>query len=205
MTARAAATLALLLLSGCVAFEHLPVAGLACDPQLAGRWLPVDEGRARTGEDAAVVVDAGCRALFPPPHRGDTGSYRTTLRGFALDDWRYLAFSAGDVERIMGIGAGTLAEARDATFLFRYRIEGDLLSGGIVDHASVRAAIDDGRIRGRALGAPESGAADAVDEPSLYLVESDGPATAELLRTRPRLFDDGDNAVRLRRVAGAAP
>lgn len=204
MIARAAVAALVLLLSGCVAFEHLPVAELDCDPQLVGRWLPVDEDHA-DDEDDAITVDNNCQALFPPPARASTASYRTTLRGFALDGWRYLVFSAGDVERIMGIEAGTLAAAQDAAFLLRYRIEGDLLSGSIVDFSDVRAAVADKRIEGRALGVPESRAVGVIDDPSLYLVESDGQATAELLRTQPELFGDDDKSLQLRRVAGASP
>lgn len=181
------------LLSGCVAFEHVPET-LECDPMLAGRWIPLDE--VDRPDIDAVTIDHDCQAVFPPPDRGSHESHQMVLRSFALDDWKYLVFSPHDVERIYGLEVYGLAALGDASILLRYRIDGDVLQGWVVNSDVALQAAANGRLDLRTI------------ERDLYLVGGNAQSTARVLRNQSELFESASDktpAVHLRRVSAASP
>ncbi len=166
-------------LGGCVAFEHLPEkTALACDPRLEGRWAP--DGVAAND---AVVIDRQCQAIIPggSQARGAAAPIRLELRSFQLDGQGYLVFGKGDIERMTGLAAGSLAESDlqaidKQVFLMRYRIDGDTLQTAMADQEYASDVIDEGEVPGKAL-------ADTVS-----LVETDAGGMPGLLGSHPDLF-----------------
>lgn len=197
MIARAAAAASLgCALCGCVAFDHAPVAKLGCDPALVGRWAPAGAGIAD-----AIAIDDQCRALIPGPKQSssDRSPIGVQLRGFEQGSQRYLVFDKRDIEKMMGLGPGALADSDlqsldKQVFLMRYRIDGDTLQAGMTDQEYAADLIETGQAPGKALA------------DSLSLIQADAGAMSALLDHHPELFiSQGRGWMELERVgAGAA-
>ncbi|NOT88823.1 MAG: hypothetical protein HOP03_11645 [Lysobacter sp.] len=159
-------SLALSLLSGCVAFERAPVSKLSCDPALAGRWQPVKDGPL----DNIVEIGPDCTLRWPDEAGG---FHRATLTGFTLGDDRYLVFSPTDADRLMAAEGDLIRSApKGSVFLARYRIEGDSALLWLPDPQIAMQAGTKGEATGRRI------------EDELIHVEGDRRAIATLLRTR---------------------
>lgn len=179
-------------LCGCVAFEHLPEAVVACDPMLEGRWTPSGMSAAD-----AVVIDQQCRALIPGNSRAKGAAaqpVRLELRSFQLGDDRYLVFTKNDIENMTGLAEASLIgsdlqSVDKQVFLMRYRIDGKTLQTAMADQDYASDAIDERSIRGKPLGDTvslvEAGAADMpgllASHPDLFVSQGRGFAEFERL------------------------
>lgn len=176
-------------LDGCVTFEHAPVSRLRCDSALAGEWQTVKTERL----PRPVKVSPDCE-LHWPEDDGDT--YVTTLRGFVLDDDRYLVFSPAEADRLMDMD-GDLVERAPAgsVLLVRYRIDGDEVKLWLPSPDEAMKPDATGKVAAR-----------QVDDKFAH-IEGDRRAVAALLRARgDTLFDTGkaDGTTRLKRVSAEA-
>jgi hypothetical protein len=175
--------LAATLLGGCVTFERAPVAQLSCDPALAGEW----QGEKNDAPSQVARVSPDCELHWP---EDDGGTYTTTLRGFTLDDHRYLVFSPEDADRLMDMDGDLAAQAPEGSVLFaRYRIDGDALQLWLADpNEALRTG---GKVSARQI------------EDRFAHVEGSREDIAALLHERgDTLFDidDVDGAARFKRV-----
>lgn len=178
-------------LGGCVTFEHAPVSRYDCDPALAGQWQTVKTERL----PRPIEVAADCRMRWP---LNDGSTYETTLRSFALDEHRYLAFTREEADRLMDMGGDLRQRApADSVLLARYRIDGDEVKVWLADPEAALAPTQAGTTPARRL------------EDRLAHVEGSRRSTAKLLRAQgDALFRarQAEGMTRLKRVpAEAAP
>ena len=178
-----ACLLALPLLAGCLMFERAP-ADLSCDPDLAGRWVPLPNNTAQNplGRDDYALVDAKCRVtLVDDKNMQDRPGF--TALGFRLDGKRYLALDQAAMRELFN---DTKPPTKPSTLpatsvvLVKYRIVGDVLELALADMTYVVDQAKTGKLKVRE--------ADTM----VYLAEGDRAAMRSLLADHPDLFESDD-------------
>lgn len=142
------ALLALPLLTGCLMLERAP-ADLSCDPELAGRWLPVSKGYANNplGEDDYIEVDAQCRVTLVDAKKPNARP-GFTARSFTVNQRRYLALSEADMRELFedkAAPAGKLPAT--AVMPVQYDVVGDELQLQIAQWGYLGEQIKQGTIQ----------------------------------------------------------
>lgn len=188
--------LALLLpvLPGCVMFERAP-AELACDPALAGRWLPLpgaDAEKMPLGAGDYAEIDAQCQVSLVEHGNASRSKFRAL--GFELDGQRYLALGQDDMRDLFEDNRPADGKARlpaTSVLLLKYRIADDVLEVALprASHALESIRQGDRSVR----------EADTM----VYLVEGDAAALRQRLAGDPGLFDPFDPASRNPRLRRA--
>jgi hypothetical protein len=141
---RLALLVAALVCASCVAVSRHPIRGelpLALDPELAGTWRPLDNGKpARNGEVVEFLSHGDHYAVIP----GDDEHVMeaTTAR---LGGHRYL--------NLVEVGS----EAPDLLFLARYEIRAGVLSIAPLDEDAIRPFVESGALRGVHAALSDSG------------------------------------------------
>lgn len=166
---------AALLLGACqmTTFDAAPIAAAGCDPELAGRWLSMDEDPAKNGE-VVLVVDAACQLVMESVqkdgvrrseptalHLGQHGLYRY---GWVDARWALLQF---DEEHVV---------PETDVYLLRLARDGDRLTLWTTDDKAIAHAIIDGELTGDVVSndrdlfnrLTETGDAALLDHPGLF-------------------------------------
>ncbi|QWF15149.1 hypothetical protein [Lysobacter capsici] len=143
---RAALAIALVALSGCVAFERAPVEELSCDPDLPGTWHLKADGVAKT-----VHIDARCHTE-DWPNMGEQ-TMALDLTGFVLDRDRYIVVPPSVAQRAIGAPGDALIKGTPAgsVFLILYRIDEGRARAWLPDSQRALDAMAAGTLTGRKL------------------------------------------------------
>lgn len=176
---------ALPLLAGCLMFERAP-ADLACDPDLAGRWVPLPNNDAQNplGRDDYALVDGKCRvSLVDDKNMKDRPGF--TALGFRLDGKRYLALDQAAMRELFNDNkppAKPSTLPATAVVLVKYRIVGDVLELALADMGYVVDQAKAGKLKVRET------------DTMVYLAEGDRASMRALLADHPDLFESDDAA-----------
>lgn len=177
------ALLALPLLAGCLMLERAP-ADLSCDPDLAGRWVPLPNSSAQNplGRDDYAQVDGKCRVtLVDDKNMADRPGF--TALGFRLDGKRYLALDQAAMRQLFNDDKPAAKPSKvpdTAVVLVKYRIVGDVLELALADMTYVVEQAKAGKLKVRE--------ADTM----VYLAEGDRAAMRSLLADHPDLFENDE-------------
>lgn len=204
-----ACLLILPLLAGCLMFERAP-ADLSCDPDLAGRWIPLPNNDAQNplGRDDYALVDAKCKvSLVDDKNMAERPGF--TALGFRLDGKRYLALDQAAMRELFNDNkppAKPSTLPATAVVLVKYRIVGEVLELALADMGYVVDQAKAGKLKVRET------------DTMVYLAEGDRAAMRSLLADHPDLFESDEASpataesnssgryFRLRRAStGAAP
>lgn len=141
------------LLGGCqiTAFEQVPVAAQACDPQLTGRWLSVAEDPGKAGE-VELRIDADCQLQVDEHKRdgirkGDGTPFHVGSHGGHDYAW----VDAGWARRRFDPEGVELRPMAGDNYLVRLQRQDDLLTLYAPDSTAIAHRIIDGDIPGEVL------------------------------------------------------
>ncbi|MBW8808897.1 MAG: hypothetical protein JF591_08665 [Lysobacter sp.] len=185
---RAALAIALVALSGCVAFERAPVEELSCDPDLPGTWHLKADGVAKT-----VHIDARCHTE-DWPNMGEQ-TMALDLTGFVLDRDRYIVVPPSVAQRAIGAPGDALIKGTPAgsVFLILYRIDEGRARAWLPDSQRALDAMAAGTLTGRKL-----------DE-KFPLIEGSAQDLRTMLQQHSAvLYDTQKEAIVLQRAAPAS-
>ena len=187
--------LAALPMAGCVMFAQ-PPAPLACDAELAGRWIPLPDSpqdKVPLGKGDYAEVDAHCHVRLRDSAKAEQPEFDAL--GFKLDGQRYLALGFKDMDGLFATEPARPTTAKGmpptAVTLLKYRIQGDQLEIAMLDVVQIMQRVDQGTLKARETDA------------SSYLFEGDPRQLQALLSDNPDLFDDfggKDKTLRMRRA-----
>lgn len=185
---RIALAIALIALSGCVAFERAPVDELTCDPDLPGTWKLKAENLAKT-----LRIDERCHTEDWPGLGEQTMAL--DLTGFSLGEDRYIVISPADAQRIIGAEGAAMVKTTPAgsVFLVLYRIDKGRATAWLPDSQRALNAIAAGELKGRKL-----------DEKFPLLQGSAQDIRDTLLQHGSLLYDTKKEAMVLERVTPPA-
>ena len=136
-----------LLLAACesTSFQAPPVAEIACDPALAGRWI-APESEEKNSDDVELRIDAACRLLFIDHDNGVRNEGEPVQAHLGVDgDAHYLwvdaAWAAKRFDAKQPPPVGDL-------FVLRYLLTQDSLTLEMPDNRAVAHRIIDNKING---------------------------------------------------------
>lgn len=172
-------TLCLLLplLGACVMLERAPTA-LTCDPDLAGRWIPLagDDERNPLGREDYALVDAQCRvALIDDRNISERPSF--TARGFRVGEARYLALSQDDMRGLFNDRSPPKPSGLPETAVLpvKYRFVDEVIELELPDLEYVRDLVAQGKLKALELNA--------------LVVQGEDDALLAMLAEHPAMFD----------------
>lgn len=176
-TSRFVLCLMLPLLGACVMLERAPTT-LSCDPDLAGRWIPLasDDARNPLGRDDYAQVDAQCRVtLVDDKHMSERPSF--TARGFRVGDARYIALSQADMRELFNDRSPPKPSdiPESAVLPVKYRFVGDVIELDLADLEYVQDLVARGELKALKLNA--------------LVVQGEDQALLTLLAEHPAMFD----------------
>ncbi|MFT3806382.1 hypothetical protein [Arenimonas sp.] len=147
---RTFAMISCLLLAGCEAtsFQASPVAEGACDSELAGTWLSVDEkSNGKDDGEVELRIDAACQLLFVENEKAGRKEGTPTQLYVGRDsDARYLWVDADWAKQRFEM-KDTSAPSGDI-YLLRYSVANQTLTLELPDDRAVAHRIIDGKLRG---------------------------------------------------------